>query len=146
MITPNLDTPQYCWVESLTGFTFNIAYQKGWDNAATDALSHITSRMDTETVKSILDGVTVGLTGRAHAYDSVVAKTDEKIHKQVQESAVQARATHTHFNLHMTDWVATQLEDPLLRATIDWISSWKVQNLILLLEDDVNTEDGLAIP
>ena len=39
MTTPNLDATQHHWVESLTRFTISIDYQKGWDNAATDALS-----------------------------------------------------------------------------------------------------------
>ena len=34
------------------------------------------------TVKSILDGVTMGLTGRVDAHDPVVAETDEEIYKQ----------------------------------------------------------------
>ena len=46
----------------------------------TDALSHITSKLNTETVKSILDGVTVGTAGRADAYDPMVAEADEVIH------------------------------------------------------------------
>ena len=29
----------------------------------------------------------------------------------------------------MTDWVTTQLEDPILKAMIEWISGWKVQDL-----------------
>ena len=37
MTTPKLDGTQHCWVESLTGFTFSIKHQKGWDNAAADA-------------------------------------------------------------------------------------------------------------
>ena len=39
MTTPNLDATQHCWVESLVRFTFSIEYQKGQDNAATDALN-----------------------------------------------------------------------------------------------------------
>ena len=49
MTTPNLDATQHCWVESLARFTFSIEYQMGWDNAATDALSHITLKLDAET-------------------------------------------------------------------------------------------------
>ena len=65
-------------------------------------------------MKAILDRVTMGLTGRADVHDPVVVETDEEISKQVQEAAVQARATHTHVNLHVTDWVAAQQEDPVL--------------------------------
>ena len=57
-------------------------------------------------LKSILDGVTVGTTGRADVYDPTVAEADERIHQQVEETAVQGCATHTHVNLHVTDWVA----------------------------------------
>ena len=130
MTTPNLDATQHHWVESLAGFTFSIEYQKGQDNAAADALSQVTSRLDSETMKSILDRVTVGLTGRADAHDPVVAETDEEICKQVHKAAVQARAAHTHVNLHVTDWVATQWEDPVLNSMINWIPSWKVQYLM----------------
>ena len=62
MTTPNLDTTKHCLVESLATLTFSIEYQKGRDNAATDALSHVTSKLDVVTMKSILDGVTVGMT------------------------------------------------------------------------------------
>ena len=65
----------------------------------------------------------------------MVAETDKEIHKQVQEAVVQARATHTCVNLHVTDWVAAQQEDPLLKAAIDWIPNWKVQDLKHLLGD-----------
>ena len=98
-----------------------------------------------ETVKSILDGVTMGLTGRADAHDPVVEETDEEIDKQAQEATVQAKATHTHVNLHVTDWVATQWEDPILKTTTNCIPNWKVQNLKHLLGDYTNTEEGMAI-
>ena len=39
MTTHNLDATRHHWVESLPGFTFVIKYQKGQDNAGTDALS-----------------------------------------------------------------------------------------------------------
>ena len=54
----------------------------------------------------ILDGVTMGLTGRADVHDPVVVETDEEIHKQVQEAAIQARAVHMCVSLHVADWVA----------------------------------------
>ena len=50
-----------------------------------------------------------------------------------------------HVNLHVTDWVTVQQEDPILRTVIEWISVWKVQDLKHLLGDDANTEEGKAI-
>ena len=128
-----------------TGFTFSIEYQKGWDNAGTDALNQITSKLDTETVKSILDRVTVGLTGRADAHNPVVAVTNEEIHKQVLDTAVQSKAATMHVNLHVTDWVAAKGEDPILKTMIEWISNWKVQHLKHLLGNKTNTEEGMAV-
>ena len=58
---------------------------------------------------------------------------------------VLARAAHACVNLHVTDWVTTQQEDPLLKTMIEWISNQKVQDLKHLLRDDANTEEGKAI-
>ena len=69
----------------------------------------------------------MGSTGRVDAHNPVVDETDKDIHKQVQEAAVQARAIHMHVNLHVTDWVATQWEGPVLKAVINWIPNQKVQ-------------------
>ena len=85
---------------------FSIEYQKGCDNVAADALSQVTLKLNAETVKSILDGVTVGTTEKADAHDLVVAKADEEIHKTVQETAILAQATC--IDLHVTDSVTTQ--------------------------------------
>ena len=137
LTTPNLDATWHHWVELLAGFTFSIEYQKGRDNAVADALSHVESKLDTEVVKSILDGVTVGTVRRADAHDPVVAEADERIDKQVEETAVQARATHTCVNLHVMGWVAVQQEDPILKIVMEWISTHKVQDLKHLLGDHV---------
>ena len=145
MTTPNLDATWQWWVELLARFTFSIEYQKGRDNAATDYLSQVTLKLDAEIVKSILDGVTVGMTERADAQDPALAKADEDIHKPVQETAVLARAAQTCIDLHVTDWVTTQQEDPILKTVIEWISNWKVQDLKHLLGDDTKTEKGKTI-
>ena len=102
-------------------------------------------KLDAETVKSILDGVTVGTIGRADAHDPAVVDADEEIHKQIQETAVQARAVHMCVNLDVTDWMAAEQEDPILKTAIKWISDWNVQDLKHLLGDDANTGEGGAI-
>ena len=60
---------------------FSIKYQKGCDNVAADAMSWVTLKLNAETVKSILDGVTMGTTRRVDAHDLAVVKADEEIHK-----------------------------------------------------------------
>ena len=99
---------------------FSIEYQKGHDNAVADALRHVTSKLNAETMKSILDGVTMGTTDRADAHDPAVAKDDEKIYKPFQETVILAQAAC--IDLHMTDWVTNQQEDPTLKIVIEWIS------------------------
>ena len=94
-------------------------------------------------MKSILDGVTVGSMKRADAHDLVVAKADEEIHKPVQEIAILAWAAC--INLHVTDWVTAQQENPICKTAIKWISGQKVQDLKHLLGDDANTEEGKTI-
>ena len=96
--------------------------QKGRDNALTDALGHVNA----EVVKSVLDRVTIGTIGRTDAHDLAVAEANERIHKQVEETAVQVRAAHTCVNLHVMDWVAAQEEDPILKIVMKWISTHKV--------------------
>ena len=142
MTTPNLDATQHPWVDYLGRFMFNIEYQKGWDNVAADALSQVAWKLDAETVKSILDAITVGMMERADAQDPAVAEADKEIHKQVQETAILAWAPQACVNLHVTNWVTTQQEDLILKTVIEWISDWKVQDLKHLLGDNANTEEG----
>ena len=146
LTTPNLDTTQHCWVESLAGFTFSIQYQKGRDNAVADALSHVASKLSAEAVKSILDGVMVGTAGRADTHDLGVAKANESIHKQFEETVVQAWAPHTCVNLQVTNWVAAQQDDPVLKIVMEWIASYKEQDLKLLLGDQCHNGGGYSHP
>ena len=66
------------------------------------------------------NSVTVGRTERADTHDLAVAKADEETHKQVQETAILPQAAHV--NLHVTDWVTAQQEDPILKTMIKQIS------------------------
>ena len=132
-------------MELLARLTFSIQYQKGRDNADADALSHVASKLNAEAMKSILDGVTVGTVVKADAHDPVVAEANEWIHKQVEETASQVRAAHMHVSLHVTDCVAVQQGDPILKTVMEWISSHKVQDLKHLLEHNAMMEDGMVI-
>ena len=73
----------------------------------------------------------------------MVAKANEEIHKQFLETAILAQAAH--INLHVSDWVTAQQEDPILKTTIEWISGQKVQDLKHLLGDNANTEERKTI-
>ena len=143
MTTPNLDATWHQWVESLAIFMFSIEYQEGCNNAATDVLSWVTSKLDTETMKSILDGVTMGRIERANANDQAVAKAEKEMQKPVQEPVILAFTALV--DLHVTDWVTAPQKDPILMTVIEWISGQEVHNLKHLLGDDTNTEEGKAV-
>ena len=87
----------------------------------------------------------MGMTKRSDAHYPVVTDADEEIHKQVQETAILARATKMHVDLHMTDWVTTKQENSILNTMIEWISNQKLQDLKHLLGKDTNTEEGKTI-
>ena len=95
-------------------------------------------------MKSILDCVTIGTIGIADVHDPAVAEDNERIHRQAEETAVQAWASCTCANLHVMDWVVTQ-EDPILKIMMEWISTHKVQDLKHLLGDHAMMEEGMAI-
>ena len=98
----------------------------------------ITLKLDAGTMKSILDGVTMGITERVDTHNPVVGEADEEI-------IILARATLVHVNLHVTDWVTTHQEDPIFKTMIKWISNQKVQDLKHLLGDDTNTGEEKTI-
>ena len=143
MTTSNLDATWHQWVELLDWFMFSIECQMGWDNVATDILSWITSKLDAETVKSIMDGVTMGMMERADAVDLVVAKADEEMHKPVQQTAI--LASDACISLHVTDWVTAQQEDPICKTAIEWISGQRVQDPKHPLGDHAKTKEGKTI-
>ena len=59
MSTPNVDAMGNQWVGTLAWFDFELEYQKGHDNTVADILSQVTTQLNPETVKSILDGLTL---------------------------------------------------------------------------------------
>ena len=146
MTTPNLDATWHCWVESLTGFTFSIEYQKGLGQCSCRCpeLSYIEAGCGNCEVHP----------GQSHpginrkswcSWPSGGVETDEEIHKQVQEAAIQARPVHIHMNLHMTDWVAAQWK-------IQYLRPWSIGSQLESTESEAslgrwhaNTEEGMPI-
>ena len=60
MTTTNLDATGHRWVGTLARFNFQLEYQKGCNNTVTDVLSQITTHLNSDTVKSVLNGITLG--------------------------------------------------------------------------------------
>ena len=141
MTTPNLDSTRHWWVEWLARFTFCIEYQKGWKKAAMDALRWLTSKLDAVIVKSIPDRVTVGTTERADTHNPAVVRNNEEIHKQVQETVILARASQANMNVHVTDWVTTLQEDPVLKTTC-----WEMMQILRRRNYPLRVEEANTLP
>ena len=78
MTTPNLDATGHQWVGALAKFNFQLEYQKGWENAAADALSQITTCLGPEAMQAILDGATIGASQRAEGKNPTVIEGDQQ--------------------------------------------------------------------
>ena len=74
-----------------------------------------------------------------------MAEANERIQKQVEETAVQIKIAHTCVNLQVMDWVVAQQEDPILKIVMQWISTNKVQEMRYLLGDHITTIEGMGI-
>ena len=87
MSTPNLDATGHPWVGVLAWFNFKLEYQKRHDNMVTDILSHVTTQLDQETVKSILNGVNLGMAHHAEVHDPPVVDGDQCLEQEVHVTA-----------------------------------------------------------
>ena len=58
MMTPNLNATGHQWVGALARFNFQLEYQKGCDNTVADVLGLVTTWLDPDMVRLILNGVT----------------------------------------------------------------------------------------
>ena len=83
MLTPNLDATGHQWVGALIQFNFELEYQKGHDNTVADALSQVTTQLDPDTVRSILDIVTLGLVHWAKVHNPAIVEGDHCLEQEV---------------------------------------------------------------
>ena len=140
MMTPNLDVTGHQWVSALVWFNFELEYQKGHGNTVVDALSQVTTLLDPDTVKSILNRVALGSVHQAKVHDPAIVKGD---HHLEQELCV--AAGHTLVQMHVMDWVAAQKEDPMLSTVLDWLRAQKKTDLKALLSEHASSEEGWLI-
>ena len=125
---------------SLTWFNFELEYQKGQDNTVANILSQVTTQLDLETVKSILNGVTLGTVHCAKVHDPVVVEGNQHL---VQEVCVAAGCPLVE--MHATNWSKAQREDLMLSTVLDWLKAWKQTNLRMLLAEHASSEEGKLI-
>ena len=113
--SPNLDATGQQWVGALAMLNFQLEYQKGCDNTLADVLSWITTHLDPDTVRSILDRITLGATHRVESHDPTVVEGDHGIEKEVCVAAGWVLV-----QMHVTDWAEAQRVDSVLSTILDW--------------------------
>ena len=124
MTTPNLDATGHWWVGALARFNFQLEYQKGWDNTVADVLSWVTTCLYPDTVRSILDGVTVGAAHWAEVHDPTMIEGDHDLEQEVCFAAGCMLV-----QMHVNYWAEAQREDPMLSAVLDWLEAQKKTDL-----------------
>ena len=97
-MTPNLDATSHPWVGALVWFNFELEYRKGHDNTLADVRSWISTWLDLDTVRSILDGVAMGLVHQVKVHDLTIVEGDHCL-----EQEVHVTAGHTLVQMHVTD-------------------------------------------
>ena len=140
MTTPNLDATGHQWVGALAKFNFQLEYQKGQDNAVADALSQIKTHLGPEAMQAILDQATIGASQRAEGENPTVINGDQQSEKEVQVTAGQVLV-----EMHVSNWVAAQKEDPELHAVLQWLESKKKTDLRTLLGEYTSSEEGQMV-
>ena len=133
--TENLDATGFRWVSALANYNFEIEYLRGRDNKVADALSRVEEHLDAETVKSILDGVTLPVHERAELHNSTLAKEEERVVEEVKAAAGRVQTgprlpagRPSKVDMHVTDWSEEQKKDPRLDAVIKWVKNKRDKN------------------
>ena len=116
LTTPNLDVTGHQWVGALALFQFELEYQKGTDNGATDALSWVPINHSRQTVQSLLEGAIVGTSNRGEA------KANEGLLEEHERLSREARVQAAKLELmHVVDWEQAQEADAALVACRKWL-------------------------
>ena len=139
-MTPNLDATSHWWVRALVQFNFKLKYQKGCDNTVADVLSWVTTWLDPDTVRSILNRVALGAVHWAKVHDPTVVKVDFSLEWEVHIAAGCAL-----MQMHVIGWAEAQREDPMLSAVLDWLKAQKKVDLKALLAEHASSKEGWLI-
>ena len=139
MTTPNLIATGHWWVRALVQFNFKLEYQKGHDNTVAGVLSWVTTQLDPDTVRSILDRVALWAVHWAEVNDPTIVEGDLSL-----EWDVHVTTGHMLVQMHVTDWAKAQREDPMLSAVFDWLKTQKT-DLEALLAEHASSKEGWLV-
>ena len=140
MMTPNLDAMGHWWVGALAQLNFKLEYQKGHDNTVADALNWVNTQLDPDTVRTILNEVTLGTTCQAIVHDLAIVEGNHWMEQHVHVTAGCALV-----QMHITDWAEAQKEDLMLSTVLEWLKAQKKTDLEALLAVPASREEGLLI-
>ena len=142
MTTPNLDATGHWWVGALARFNFQLEYQKGCDNTMADVLSQITTYLNPDAVRSIVDRITLGAAHWAEIQDPAVVEGDHNL-----EQEVHVAAGCTCWSKCM--WLIGQElrgKIPVLSAVLNWLEAHKkTESKNALLAEHASSEEGQLI-
>ena len=111
-----LDATGHQWVSALASFQFELEYQKGANNGATDALSWVPISHSWETIQSLLEGVIVG------AADWGEVKVSEELLEEHEHLSQEARVQIVKMApMHIIDWAETQEAVAALATCHKWL-------------------------
>ena len=105
-----------------------------------DVFSRVTTQLNPETVKSILNGVALGMSHHAEVHDPTMVQDD-----QCLEQEVCVDAGHPLVEMHITDWAKVQREEPMLSTVLDWLKAQKQTDFKVLLVEHTSSEEGNLI-
>ena len=140
MTTPNLNATGHQWVGALARFNFHLEYQKGCDNTVVDALSQITTCLNPDKVRLVLDVITLGVTHRVECHDPTTVEGDHGMEKEVHVTAGWVLV-----QIHVIDWAEAQREDLVLSVVSDWLEAQKKTDLKTLLGKHASSEEDQLI-
>ena len=85
-----------------------------------DILSQVTTWLNLETVKSIIDGVTLEMVHHAKVHNLAMVEGDQHL-----EQEVHVAVGHPLVEMHVTNCTKAQREDPVLNTVLDWLKTQK---------------------
>ena len=91
-------------------------------------------------MKSILDGVALGMAHHAEVHSPVMVEGD-----QCLEQEVHVTAGCTLVEMHVIDWAKAQREDLMLSTVLDWLKAQKQTNIRMFLTEHAFSEEGKLI-
>ena len=105
-----------------------------------DALSQVSTQLDPDTVRSILNGVALGSVHWAEVHDPTIVEGDHHL-----EQEVHVTTGHTLVQMYITDWAKAQEEDLMLSTVLDWLKAQKKTDLKACLAEHTSSEEGHLI-